>query len=116
MGVMEAAVGSNGEDPTGRIARVREAAGQLPEEERRRLFGLARHMAEDRRAVNMSRWARGLGRTADRLGLVLCADPAVAGRALSGFVEGDVLEELCDFALSAPHLEARRALGLSVDA
>jgi CheY-like chemotaxis protein len=115
MGVMEAAVGGGGEDPTGRVGRIRDAARALPEPERQPLFGLARQLAEDRRAVNMSRWARGIARTADRLGLVLCGDPAVAGSVLGDFVEGEVFEALCEFALSPAHLAARRALGLSVD-
>jgi hypothetical protein len=99
-----------------RVAAVRDAAQGMAEEERNALYGIARHLAEDPRAgVNMSRWAKGLGRTADRLGLVLCGDPLVAARALRSFVDGEVLDELYDFALSPAHLQARKALGLSVD-
>ncbi len=67
------------------------------------------------RSLNLSGWARGLARTADRTGLLLCGDLPAAVRFAadtSGATEGG---ELIDFAISSAHLALREQLGLSID-
>ncbi len=67
------------------------------------------------RSLNLSRWVRGLARTADRTGLLLCGDLPAAVRFAadsSGSTEGG---ELIDFAISSAHLALREQLGLSID-
>ena len=68
-----------------------------------------------RTTINLTNWARALGRTADRVGMLLCGDPATAGRIAAGWLTPDALDDLLDYALSADHLAVRRALGLAVD-
>ena len=67
------------------------------------------------RTLNLSRWARGLARTADRTGLLLCGDLPAAVRFAadtSGSTEG---EALIDFAISSAHMALREQLGLAID-
>jgi hypothetical protein len=61
--------------------------------------------------LNLSAWARSLSRTADRVGMLLCADiPA----AIAGAKDmGDLDKDLVEFTYSAPHVALRAQLGLS---
>ena len=61
--------------------------------------------------LNLSTWARGLTRTADRAGMLLCGDipVAFAGAREVGELDRDVIE----FAYSASHVTLRAQLGLS---
>jgi tetratricopeptide (TPR) repeat protein len=61
--------------------------------------------------LNLSAWARSLSRTADRVGMLLCADipAAIAGAKDMGDLEKDVVE----FSYSAAHVNLRAQLGLS---
>jgi hypothetical protein len=63
--------------------------------------------------LNLSLWARSLSRTADRTGLLLCADVPAA---FSGAREmGDLERDLVEFTYGASHVRLRRQLGLSAD-
>ncbi|MBP9202752.1 MAG: hypothetical protein KBG28_02120 [Kofleriaceae bacterium] len=63
--------------------------------------------------LNLTQWSRGLLRSADRAGLLLCGDPAVA---LAAIRELDTpVADLADFAVSDAHLELRQRLGLAVE-
>jgi hypothetical protein len=57
---------------------------------------------------------RALARTADRVGLVVCADLPVAISALGEFGAGEPIDSLVDWALSPEHFRARETLGLSI--
>jgi hypothetical protein len=61
--------------------------------------------------LNLSMWARGLSRTADRAGLLLCGDVPAA---FAGAREiGELDRDLVEFAYSAAHVKLRAQLGLS---
>jgi len=62
--------------------------------------------------LNLSLWARSLARTADRTGLLLCADVPAA---FAGAREmGDLERDLIEFTYGAAHVNLRRQLGLSI--
>ena len=64
--------------------------------------------------LNLARYTRGLARTADRVGLLLCNDLAAAVRSVLDSSAPGAENDLIDFAISDEYLEAREALGLSV--
>src|SRR5262249_5649344 len=66
-------------------------------------------------ALNLSRWVRGIARTAERVGLVVCGDLplAVKARAEDG-ASPSVVNDLIDFSLSDELAMVRQALGLTV--
>jgi CheY-like chemotaxis protein/tetratricopeptide (TPR) repeat protein len=65
--------------------------------------------------LNLSRWLRAMSCTADRVGLVLSGDPAVALRGAASAGGSDAAEELLGWATSVEHLRLRRVLGRSID-
>lgn len=70
--------------------------------------------------ISLSRHLRGLGRTADRVALLLCGDPLRAAAFVSVDAEQPpsgvpgAVDDLLDFSLSDAHLGARAALGLAL--
>jgi CheY-like chemotaxis protein/Tfp pilus assembly protein PilF len=66
-------------------------------------------------SLNLSRWVRALGRTANRVGLLLCGDLPAAVRFArdSGTTEG--IDDLIDFAVSEAFASLRVQTGLSID-
>jgi CheY-like chemotaxis protein/tetratricopeptide (TPR) repeat protein len=73
-----------------------------------------RIVAGSQATLNLGRFARGLARTADRVGLLLCNDLSTAVRIVMAAGAPGAENELIDFALSDEYLAAREALGLSV--
>ena len=73
-----------------------------------------RIVAGSQATLNLGRYTRGLARTADRVGLLLCNDLSIAVRIVMAASAPGAENELIDFALSDEYLEAREALGLSV--
>ena len=67
------------------------------------------------RSINLSEWARGLSRTADRVGLLLCGDLPAATRFVREAGNSAAVGDLIDFAVGPDYLAARVAMGLSVD-
>jgi DNA-binding response OmpR family regulator/tetratricopeptide (TPR) repeat protein len=104
----------NPPDPDGDIAKERARVEADPQLTERILPHIDRLLGKKDSQISLSGHLRGLARTADRAGLIACADVLVAAPALR--VEGDAaaLDELLDFALSDEHLSARELLGLSV--
>lgn len=102
------------DDEEGHVASLR---GQLAHAQ-----GLARELGpiverilkSAQSTLNLTRYARGLSRTADRVGLLLCGDVAVATRIAADSMVPGASEDLLDFALSPEYLAARDAIGLSV--
>ncbi len=62
--------------------------------------------------LNLSRWLRGLGHTADRLGLLACGDVPTAARVLAD--ETMQTSDLLEFALGGELATVREALGLAI--
>ncbi len=78
-----------------------------------RLGELGARLVRDRSAINLSAWARGLGRTATRLGLLISGDVLRVGRIVSEEEGPEALEDYLEFVLSIEHLELREELGIS---
>jgi CheY-like chemotaxis protein/tetratricopeptide (TPR) repeat protein len=64
--------------------------------------------------LNLARYAAGLARTADRVGLVLSNDLQLASRIVAHDGAAGAADDLLDFALSEDYLVIREALGLTV--
>jgi DNA-binding response OmpR family regulator/tetratricopeptide (TPR) repeat protein len=101
------------DDGDGQIAALRTQLAQAAGLVRAVTPSVERLLKSPQGSLNLSRYTRGLGRTADRVGLLLAGDLPTAARLAADGAPGAV-EDLIDFALSAEHLEAREALGLSV--
>ena len=100
-------------DADGWIARARDALGVLGDDARAQARQLALRLVARAPQLNLSRWARALARTADRVGLIVCGDlPAARRFAGDG---GATDDDLVEFALGPEHLRLRGELGLSID-
>ena len=73
-----------------------------------------RLLAGSQSTLNLSRYARAIARTADRIGLLLCNDLGVAVRIVMAGGAPGAENDLIDFALGDAYLAARQALGLSI--
>jgi CheY-like chemotaxis protein/tetratricopeptide (TPR) repeat protein len=103
------------DDTDGEIARLRAqisaAAPSLPRE----VAPLCeRLLAGSQSTLNLSRYARAIARTADRIGLVLCNDLSLAVRIVIAGGAPGAENDLIDFALGDAYLAARQSLGLAV--
>jgi DNA-binding NarL/FixJ family response regulator/tetratricopeptide (TPR) repeat protein len=87
--------------------------GGLPASVRNQLVEVGGRLQRGRRAVNLSGWTKALGRTAERLALVVSADLLRAGRAIADEDGAEAVDDLLAFALSIEHLELREELGLA---
>ncbi len=65
-------------------------------------------------SLNVSKFARALVRTADRIGFLLCGDLTVACELTRSLSLPGSDDELCDFALSEVCQRARETMGLSI--
>ncbi|HEY3352915.1 MAG TPA: response regulator [Polyangia bacterium] len=102
------------EDPDGAVEALRQRLALLPPEVQARLRDLVARISREKTSLNLSRWARSLARSADRAGLLVCNDLCAAVRVVAQTGVRGAEDELIDFALSEPYLEAREALGLAV--
>jgi Tfp pilus assembly protein PilF len=100
------------EDPDGTIAQLRARLAASPELAPQLSPLAERLLANPQGALNLSRFMRGLSRTADRIGLVLCNDLGVALPLCAG--APGAAEELTAWALSDAYLSLRDRFGLSV--
>jgi DNA-binding response OmpR family regulator/tetratricopeptide (TPR) repeat protein len=101
------------DDADGQIAALRAQLAVAP--------GLARDVAPlvDRLlkvqgALNLSRYTRGLARTAERVGLLVCNELQAAARITAETSVPGAVDDLLDFALSPEYHSAKEALGLSI--
>jgi DNA-binding response OmpR family regulator/tetratricopeptide (TPR) repeat protein len=100
-------------DDDGMIGRARDGLDALSMEARAQARNLVLRLVSRSPHLNLSRWARALSRTADRVGLLVCGDlPAARRYAADG---GATDDDLVEFALSSEHLRLRSELGLSID-
>jgi hypothetical protein len=88
-----------------------DAVAKLPSEQRVQARAAALRLLSRGGALNLSLWARALSRTADRAGMLVCADvpAAFAGARDVGELDRDLIE----FAYSAAHVQLRKQLGLA---
>jgi CheY-like chemotaxis protein len=91
------------------------AIKRLAAEPRAELAEVLRTVTREQRTLNLSQWTRALGWTADRVGLLVAGDPAVALAVTAAGSGREALAQLTEFALGPDHLELRAALGLSID-
>jgi CheY-like chemotaxis protein/tetratricopeptide (TPR) repeat protein len=102
------------DDPDGTIARLRAQLATSPTLARDVAPQVDRILRGQQGTLNLSRFVRGLARTADRVGLLLCNDVLTAVRAAAEMDVPGSADGLLDFALGAEYLEAKEALGLSI--
>src|SRR5262249_25012475 len=105
-----AAPGLRIEDEDGAVATLRAALARAPEDTQHKLRELVERVTRQKTIINLSRWSRGLERTADRYAL-LCAGDLVATAAIARRAgTPDAAIDLIDFALSDDFQEVSRAL------
>jgi hypothetical protein len=103
------------DDPDGEIRAIRTAlASAAPQLGRELGPACERIVAGAQATLNLGRYARGLLRTADRVGLLLCNDLSTAVQIVVATGAPGAENDLIDFALSDEYLAAREALGLSI--
>ena len=99
-------------DRTGLVARIQ---GELDGAElQAAVKGAVASLRERAGALDLANWQRGIHRTADRVGLLLCTDLLTAGRVLAAQDE-EAERDLVDFALSETFGELRQSLGLALE-
>ncbi|HUH02529.1 MAG TPA: hypothetical protein VML75_11060, partial [Kofleriaceae bacterium] len=103
------------EDPDGSVAALRDRIDQLPYIRRQHVHAIVARFSGRSRALNLSRWARSLARSADRMGLLLCGDLPAAIRFAHDSSGTQGSADLIDFAISGAHLALRSTMGLSID-
>jgi DNA-binding response OmpR family regulator/tetratricopeptide (TPR) repeat protein len=100
-------------DPMGEAETTRTLLLSGPAAIRMQAQALLERIDAERGSINLARYVRGVARTAERVGLVLCNDIVVAAR-LCDHGAAQAEESLIDFALSTDYLEIREELGLHV--
>ncbi|MBS1119658.1 MAG: response regulator receiver protein [Deltaproteobacteria bacterium] len=97
------------EDPLAEQAA--DAVSQLSGQARVHARAVALRLMSRGNGLNLSLWARGLSRTADRAGMLMCGDipAAFAGALEVGELDRDAIE----FAFGAAHVQLRSQLGLA---
>jgi CheY-like chemotaxis protein/tetratricopeptide (TPR) repeat protein len=117
LGAMTLSVSGLGvDDPDGSVGALRELLGAMPAGSQARLRELVAQLSREKTSLNLSRWSRALGWTADRAGLLVCNDLTIAARIVAQTAARGAEDELIDFALGPDYLEARGLLGLAVPA
>lgn len=107
--------GAAGDDPLGQVAQVQASLDLVAPEALAQAQEIVARITTKRQSLNLSRWVRALGRTANRVGLLLCGDLPAAVRFArdSGTTEG--IDDLIDFAVSESFGTVRAQTGLSID-
>lgn len=103
------------DDPDGTVAQFRERFAQQPPEWRRRIATqIDQLLGPGRNQLNLAAFARGVARSADRVGFLLCGDLVTAATIVRDEGADEAVEALIDYAVSEAAGHARDALGLSV--
>lgn len=102
------------DDGDGTVAKLRAHLLQSPTLARDVQPEVERLLGGKQSSLNLSRFVRGLSRTADRVGLLVCNDLITAVHAASQMSAPEAADDLLDFALSPEYLETKEALGLSI--
>ncbi|MFH0901532.1 MAG: response regulator [Pseudomonadota bacterium] len=102
------------EDPGGDIARARAWLRAAPRDTKDHVRHVLARITRERDTINLSRWRRALARSANRVALLLCGDPAVAIQAVATIgATGDV-DDLIEFTLGSGFCAARQGAGLAI--
>jgi CheY-like chemotaxis protein/Tfp pilus assembly protein PilF len=104
-----------GEDGDATVTELRNAISLLDSTALAEMARLLEYMRSENRSINLSRWTRAMGRTGDRVGLVLCGDLPAAVRFARETGEAESLLDLLDFAISPSFGKLRAQMGLSID-
>ncbi len=88
-----------------------DAIRTLPPPQLKTISELISLFTQDREALNLSKWQRAMGRTADRVGLLLCGDLDAAMRLLRQGGPPHAIADLQAFASSEAYSRLRRELG-----
>lgn len=102
------------EDPGGAIGRIHDRLQAAPEDLRTRLTEVITSLTKERSSLNITRWMKGMARSADRLALVVVTDPELVLASYPGAARPEALEAIQSFALSPGHMELREHLGTSI--
>lgn len=102
------------EDPDGVVARLHGQLVGASAEYRSELGQVITRLTRERRSINLSRWVKGMTRSASRLALLVATDPALVSAHHGGLLSEAALESLRAFALSDDHLALRESLGTSI--
>lgn len=97
------------------LAPVIAAVGSLPSAALHQIGALVDELGATQPNLNLSEWRRGLARTANRVGLLLCGDVPASVRFVVDTTGSEAATELLGFASSPAFPALRRALGLSID-
>jgi DNA-binding response OmpR family regulator/tetratricopeptide (TPR) repeat protein len=101
------------DDPTGAIGRISQRLSETSAAVRGRLKEVIQALTKERSSLNITRWMKGMASSADRLALLIGADPQIVCTLLPDRPP-DALSDLCVFSLSAAHLELRALMATSV--
>ncbi|MCG8417226.1 MAG: response regulator [Proteobacteria bacterium] len=102
------------DDPDGYINSVEPHLRALDSAALSRAQTLVEQLTQRSHALNLSQWARALGRTADRAGLLLCGDLPAAVRFARDSSNTEAIDDLIDFAVGSNCWQLRDELGLSI--
>ncbi|HUS67596.1 MAG TPA: response regulator [Kofleriaceae bacterium] len=103
------------DDGDATVGELTNAISLLDSEALAEVSRLLEYMRSENRTINLSRWTRAMGRTGDRVGLVLCGDLPAAVRFSRETAEAESLLDLLDFAISPSFGKLRQQMGLSID-
>ncbi len=102
-------------DPEGYVAQLQANLGALHPGALADAQRLVYQITQTHPSLNLSRWARALARTADRVGLLLCGDLPAAVRFARDSNSSEAIDDLIDYALSDRFWTVRSQVGLSID-
>jgi CheY-like chemotaxis protein len=107
--------GAPTDDPRGQVGQLQASLDLVAPEALQQAQQILARITTKSQSLNLSRWVRALGRTANRVGLLLCGDLPAAVRFArdSGTTEG--IDDLIDFAVSEAFASLRVQTGLSID-
>ncbi len=101
-------------DPDGYMAAVEARLQALDPRSLSRAKALVGQLTQRSTALNLSQWSRALGRTADRVGLILCGDLPAAVRFARDSSNSEAIDDLIDFAVGSNCWTLRDEVGLSI--
>jgi len=101
------------DDPTGAIDRISRRLTGASAEVRGRLKEVIQSLTKERSSLNITRWMKGMAGSADRLALVIGADPQTVLQHLSARPP-EAQADLCAFSLSEAHLDLRERMATSI--
>jgi CheY-like chemotaxis protein len=101
------------DDPTGAIERISGRLAAASADVRERLKEVIGALTKERSSLNITRWMRGMAGSAQRLALVIGADPQLVLGA-AGDQSPEAFADLIVFSLSVAHLELREQMATAI--